>query len=151
MSSAAHRFGRVEFWIFVLISFHCACLEKKQLFDIQNSTCSNWWAVEDISDVKTKRDTKFFKFLWPSQETFCLMKNCVLGDENILFVLWKHNDLWKFFRYGGSDDQLWNYWKKCYFADFVLFGFWLDGGCQNGFKDLVKYIFELIFEKELRT
>ena len=35
MSSAAHRFGRVEFWIFVLIFFHwavslasCACLHK---------------------------------------------------------------------------------------------------------------------------
>ena len=28
MSSAAHRFGRVEFWIFVLIFFHSACLQK---------------------------------------------------------------------------------------------------------------------------
>ena len=50
MSSAAHRFGRVKFWIFVLIFYTApACRKQQQIFDIQNSTRPNWWATKDIS------------------------------------------------------------------------------------------------------
>ena len=56
MSSAAHRFRRVEvwslkfeFWIFVLIfSTVPACRKQQQILDIQNSTRSNRWVAEDI-------------------------------------------------------------------------------------------------------
>ena len=47
------KFGRVEFsnfelWIFAVVFFRQAHLKKsKQIFDILNSTCPNWWATKD--------------------------------------------------------------------------------------------------------
>ena len=48
MSLVAHRFGRVEFPIFVLIFFNSTCL-KEIITNIQNLTRQNWWATKDIS------------------------------------------------------------------------------------------------------
>ena len=49
VSSEAHRFGSVQFWMFVLIfSTVFAGRKQQQIFDIQNSTPPNRWAAENI-------------------------------------------------------------------------------------------------------
>ena len=48
MSLVPHWFGHVEFWIFVVVFFRQAHLKTaKQIFDILNSTCTNWWGTKD--------------------------------------------------------------------------------------------------------
>ena len=54
MSSVAHGFGSVEFWIGTCFDFSTVsvCRKQKQIFDIQNSTGPNRWAAEDNSFTK---------------------------------------------------------------------------------------------------
>ena len=47
MSLVAHWFGRIEFWIFVVVFYRQAQLKKIKT-NIQNSTSPNWWATKDI-------------------------------------------------------------------------------------------------------
>ena len=76
MSSAAHWFGQVELWIFVLIfSTASTWRQQQQIFDIQNLTHPNWWAAEDSTIVSFKYVIFGQKPWFFRTNTACLMKS----------------------------------------------------------------------------
>ena len=69
MSLVAHRFGRVEYRIFVVVFFRQAHLKKsKPMFDILNSTLPNQWATNDI---KHKNYMPYFFFSYQLRYCIC--------------------------------------------------------------------------------
>ena len=86
MSLASHRFGRVEFRIFLLIfSTVPACGKQQQIFKFQNSTHPNRWAAEDM-----------FDWVEPSINQLSFETDNVLFINTNVLVNW---DIMKFWSY----------------------------------------------------
>ena len=85
MSSAAHRFGRVEFWMFVLIfSTAPGLIKQQQLFNIQNWTRPKEWATKDIS-IKIVEITPDYPWnILPLKNYFQPVQRYFLECKNLL-------------------------------------------------------------------